>query len=446
MRTTLTLIASILLQHFPLSAQPKWSFPLRPGDIHVYSAPLPRTTWWKHVLDVKTVVQAPAKYGNTDGNNDTVSYLQTNQAWSGYGATINSRGMVAYTTSDARYSYEVYPAFPPQTDRFALLRKSMSTIDSTIHTVTRRFDTTIFGKRVSAFTVDGNLTIADHFGVVREVRDDTLTLSSAVISGIEYNRQNGSWRMMPLCRGNEYRMQVIREMRPWEMQTLRIDSDTIAMNQRFWKLHNETTGKNIFLRETWNDVFQLIQGEVKSYLPANAIPGATTDEFIVIDTFSVTMDGVQRRGILTQDHFMWWEHIWIEGIGRIVSTYYGIGHGWDQNDTLVNANVCGVLYNKITSIEAPMEYSFQLSQNFPNPFSNTTSISYSLRQRSHVTLEIFNALGIKIATLVDEEQTAGTHNSNWNPREAGSLLFGQIFFYRLTIDGKTQTRKMLAMP
>ena len=136
----------------------------------------------------------------------------------------------------------------------------------------------------------------------------------------------------------------------------------------------------------------------------------------------------------------------------------GLPKGWILNISFSKNGICYVgshgagLYRStvsttdIRSFDNPNFSSFHLSPNFPNPFSHSTSISYSLRQHSHVRLEAFNALGVKIATLVDEEQTAGTHNSNFNPGESSALQSGVVFFYRLTLDGKAQTRKMLVMP
>ncbi len=87
----------------------------------------------------------------------------------------------------------------------------------------------------------------------------------------------------------------------------------------------------------------------------------------------------------------------------------------------------------------PREYA--LDQNYPNPFNATTQISYSLPRDGHVKLEIYNLLGQKVATLVDECQQAGLKTANWNAEDLAS----GIYFYRLTADDFTTTRKMLLM-
>ncbi|MBN2013082.1 T9SS type A sorting domain-containing protein [candidate division KSB1 bacterium] len=88
---------------------------------------------------------------------------------------------------------------------------------------------------------------------------------------------------------------------------------------------------------------------------------------------------------------------------------------------------------------------FQLKQNYPNPFNPSTEISYVLGSRANVTLNIYNALGQRIATLVqDKVQQAGTHTITWNgTNDAGQIVAAGLYFYRLESPEATLTRKML---
>jgi hypothetical protein len=94
----------------------------------------------------------------------------------------------------------------------------------------------------------------------------------------------------------------------------------------------------------------------------------------------------------------------------------------------------------VTSVEAnPKPISFKLEQNYPNPFNPSTTIQYSLPTEGLVTLEVFDMLGKRVSTLVNQEQSSGPHQAQWN---AQSISSG-IYFYRLTYNTTIITKKML---
>ncbi|MCG3120070.1 MAG: hypothetical protein ALAOOOJD_02671 [bacterium] len=84
---------------------------------------------------------------------------------------------------------------------------------------------------------------------------------------------------------------------------------------------------------------------------------------------------------------------------------------------------------------------FQLAQNYPNPFNPSTSIAFSLGKAGAVKLQVFNALGQKVATLVNGKMPAGQHSVIW---DASNVPSG-IYFYRLEAGAFSQTRKMVLM-
>ena len=89
--------------------------------------------------------------------------------------------------------------------------------------------------------------------------------------------------------------------------------------------------------------------------------------------------------------------------------------------------------------------SYELKQNFPNPFNPVTTIDYALPSRSEVSLIIFDLRGREVARLVDEEKPVGLHSARW---DASNVASG-IYLYRLTADspagGFMQTRKMVLL-
>jgi len=82
-----------------------------------------------------------------------------------------------------------------------------------------------------------------------------------------------------------------------------------------------------------------------------------------------------------------------------------------------------------------------LLQNYPNPFNPTTTIRYALPSSSHVKVTIHDILGREIATLVNEEQSAGWKEVQWNAKEVSS----GIYFYKLQVDNFVETKKMLVV-
>jgi hypothetical protein len=82
---------------------------------------------------------------------------------------------------------------------------------------------------------------------------------------------------------------------------------------------------------------------------------------------------------------------------------------------------------------------YTLSQNFPNPFNPTTTISYALPQDGMVTLKIYDALGREISTLVNEFKQTGRYTASFD----ASKLSSGVYIYKLTSGKYTATKKMM---
>ncbi len=85
--------------------------------------------------------------------------------------------------------------------------------------------------------------------------------------------------------------------------------------------------------------------------------------------------------------------------------------------------------------------SFSVSQNYPNPFNPNTVINYTIPHNSYVTLKIFDVLGNEISTIKNEFENAGKYEVNFN----GSRLASGIYFYKITADNFSLTKKMILM-
>jgi len=104
-------------------------------------------------------------------------------------------------------------------------------------------------------------------------------------------------------------------------------------------------------------------------------------------------------------------------------------------------------YSKIVEVEiAPTKFSLQ--QNYPNPFNPGTSIQFAISSlptgqagRQFVTLKVYDVLGKEIATLVNEEKSAGSYETEFN----ASHLASGIYFYQLRAGDYVETKKMILM-
>ena len=99
---------------------------------------------------------------------------------------------------------------------------------------------------------------------------------------------------------------------------------------------------------------------------------------------------------------------------------------------------------------AALPEGFVLGANYPNPFNPATIIPYQLAATAQVRLEVFNALGQRMAVLVDGEQATGTYQAQWDATDAaGRAAAAGVYVYRLTVastssgDGGMATGRMV---
>ncbi len=85
--------------------------------------------------------------------------------------------------------------------------------------------------------------------------------------------------------------------------------------------------------------------------------------------------------------------------------------------------------------------SYELWQNFPNPFNPETIIKYSVPRNDFVSLKVFTQEGIEVATLVSEEKKAGVYSVNFKPNNLPS----GVYFYRMTSGNSMIVKKLLLL-
>lgn len=125
------------------------------------------------------------------------------------------------------------------------------------------------------------------------------------------------------------------------------------------------------------------------------------------------------------------------------TVYIAIAAGINETDMLANMQAAQQKYSTITSVEGAdkLPTNYVLDQNYPNPFNPTTKISYQLPQSGYVNLKVFNTLGKEVASLVNEEKSAGHYKVDFN---AQGLSSG-IYFYTIQSGSFQETKKMILL-
>src|SRR3990170_3919242 len=96
-------------------------------------------------------------------------------------------------------------------------------------------------------------------------------------------------------------------------------------------------------------------------------------------------------------------------------------------------------YSNIVNVKIGSPLSFELSQNYPNPFNPTTTINFTLPEKTNVSLKVYNILGSQVAQVLNEVKDAGSYSVNF---KAQGLSSG-IYIYKIsTGSGKEISRKM----
>jgi len=106
-------------------------------------------------------------------------------------------------------------------------------------------------------------------------------------------------------------------------------------------------------------------------------------------------------------------------------------------------------YDTRTGIHEPeirSAFTFELNQNYPNPFNPTTSIAYSVAEPGQVVMTVYNVMGRRVRTLVDEEKNAGQYTVQWHGTDQNDRLVGTgLYFVRIEAGDFVKTRKMMLL-
>ncbi len=82
-------------------------------------------------------------------------------------------------------------------------------------------------------------------------------------------------------------------------------------------------------------------------------------------------------------------------------------------------------------------------KSYPNPFSTQTSIEFELTAKGHVSIEVYNIAGARMASLVNQVKTSGKHIVNWNGTSGNGSLPNGIYFLKMRVGNQFSTTKIL---
>jgi len=126
----------------------------------------------------------------------------------------------------------------------------------------------------------------------------------------------------------------------------------------------------------------------------------------------------------------------LSGEYAIVSAKHGDNSGSNRGSAYIYYN-----FTTDVEVEPTNAVSFNLNQNFPNPFNPTTKIKYQIPEISFVTLKVYDVLGNEVAILVNDEKPIGGYEVEFD----GTGLTSGIYFYKLQAGSFVETKKMVLM-
>ncbi|MCB1161496.1 MAG: FlgD immunoglobulin-like domain containing protein [Candidatus Krumholzibacteriia bacterium] len=157
--------------------------------------------------------------------------------------------------------------------------------------------------------------------------------------------------------------------------------------------------------------------------------------------WSVTQDGLNWLHVGDMG-----DYSYVEGLGDSLNINGTLRYEFGEYVLMPRRDAdIEILYqNPVGADEVPA--AALLGQNHPNPFNPKTEISFSLGQAGAVSLDVFDASGRKVKTLLAQPMQQGQHTATWNgDTDAGTPAASGLYFYRLRANGVDETRKMMLL-
>ncbi len=179
-------------------------------------------------------------------------------------------------------------------------------------------------------------------------------------------------------------------------------------------------------------------------------PGTNAIKIAKIDALATTAYGAETRI----------DHINANGYGKIADLKFQLKNSipvntkmffsfsnYKANDSIgvpvfFNTKIDSILINPLVN-EIKETNNIAVITIYPNPYSNNTTIAYTLTQKSGVSVEVYNTVGQKVETLINANQGAGEYKCIFSAKEKG---YGAgVYFVKIIVDGNTTMRRIVEM-
>lgn len=255
-------------------------------------------------------------------------------------------------------------------------------------------------------------------------------------------RPNGSYTLTRIPPNDTFDLMAFQDDEVDELDFV----PTFYISTIYWQeaehlyLNNDTSGINIGVFRIGNDGFSsgIISGGVYGY--------SRTDSWIPIESariYALSLNTFRNYDITTSAGIYEIDSL-PPGQYRVICDRLGYpSHFVDVYLADTNRTNINFYYKFLAGIykeeKIPLKYS--LSQNYPNPFNPVTHIKFSIIEKEHVCLKIYDVLGKEIAALVDELLTPGNYSAEWD----GANYPSGVYFYKIETPGFSQAKKLVLL-